>query len=224
MRQLLRIGHRGAAGHAPENTLLSLEKAISFKLDFVEVDVQRTRDGHLVILHDERVDRTTNGTGLVSDMTLLELRKLDAGAGQRIPMLGEVLQTASDRIGLILEVKVEGLAKQVYETVRRSAFASPVIYASFIHNELESVRAVNPQTQTMALFGRLVKKNPVAGAKSVQATHAGFNYRVLTGSLVDMCHQHGLVVFAYTVNERQDVQHIKSLGVDGIISDYPDRI
>src|SRR5215510_3004445 len=152
MRQVLRVGHRGAAGHAPENTLASIEKAISFHLDLIELDVQRTRDGHLIILHDERVDRTTNGTGLVSDITLLELRKLNAGAGQRVPTLGEVLQAANGRIGLILELKVEGLAKQVYETVRRSAFASPVIYASFIHNELGSVRVANPQTQTMALF------------------------------------------------------------------------
>jgi glycerophosphoryl diester phosphodiesterase len=95
MRKVLRIGHRGAAGYAPENTLASIEKAISFGLDFVEVDVQRTNDGHLVILHDERVDRTTNGTGLVSEMPLRSLRKLDAGAGQGIPTLGEVLQTAS---------------------------------------------------------------------------------------------------------------------------------
>jgi glycerophosphoryl diester phosphodiesterase len=224
MRQVLRIGHRGAAGYAPENTLASIEKAISFGLDFVEVDVQRTNDGHLVILHDERVDRTTNGTGLVSEMPLRSLRKLDAGAGQGIPTLGEVLQTASGRIGLILELKVQGLAAQTYKAVHRLAFTGPVIYASFIHGEMRSIREADPQALTIALFGRLMKKTPGTVAQSVQATHVGFNYKVVTKSLVETCHQRGLVVFVYTVNERQDIQKQKSLGVDGIISDFPDRL
>jgi glycerophosphoryl diester phosphodiesterase len=224
MRQVLRIGHRGAAGYVPENTLASIEKAISFGLDFVEVDVQRTNDSHLVILHDERVDRTTNGTGLLSEMPLLAVRKLDAGAGQGIPTLGEVLQTANGRIGLILELKVQGLAAQTYQAVRGSGFAGPIIYASFIHSEMRSIRESDPQALTMALFGRLVKTTPAAAAQSVQATHVGFNYRVVTKSLVEACHQRGLVVFVYTVNERQDIQKQKSLGVDGIISDFPDRL
>jgi glycerophosphoryl diester phosphodiesterase len=224
MRQVLRIGHRGAAGYAPENTLASIEKAISFSLDFVEVDVQRTNDGHLVILHDERVDRTTNGTGLLSEMPLLAVRKLDAGAGQAIPTLGDVLQITTGRIGLILEVKVQGLAAQIYQAVQRSTFVGSVIYASFIHSEMRSIREADPQALTMALFGRLVKKTPIGVAQSVQATHVGFNYRVVTKSLVEGCHQRGLVVFVYTVNKRQDIHKQKSLGVDGIISDFPDRL
>jgi glycerophosphoryl diester phosphodiesterase len=138
--------------------------------------------------------------------------------------LGEVLQTANGRIGLILELKVQGLAAQTYEAVQRSAFAGPVIYASFIHSEMRSIREADPQALTMALFGRLVKKTPVAAAQSVRATHVGFNYRVVTKSLVETCHQRSLVVFVYTVNERQNIQKQKSLGVDGIISDFPDRL
>jgi glycerophosphoryl diester phosphodiesterase len=224
MQRVLRIGHRGAAGYAPENTLASIEKAISLDLDLVEVDVQRTRDGHLVILHDERVDRTTNGTGLVSEIPLRSLRKLDAGVGQCIPTLLDVLQAANGRIGLILELKVQGLAAQSYEGVQRSAFDGPVIYASFVHSEMRSIREADPQALTMALFGRLGKNTAFAAAQSVQATHVGFNYRVVTKSLVETCHQRGLVVFVYTVNERQDIQKQKSLGVDGIISDFPDRL
>lgn len=220
---MLRIGHRGAAGLAPENTLASIEQAISLGLDLVEVDVRQTCDGHLVILHDERVDRTTNGTGLVSTMPLLALRELDAGAGQRIPTLGELLQTAHGRIGLILELKVPGLAAQAYESVQRSAFTGPVIYASFIQNELCSIREADPQAQTMVLFSRWVK-DPVAVAQHVRATHAGFCYRVVTKSVIETCHQRGLVAFVYTVNERQDIQKVKSLGAEGIISDFPDRL
>ena len=113
MGKVLRIGHRGAAGHTPENTLASVEKAISLGADLVEVDVQRTSDGHLIIIHDERVDRTTNGAGSVSGMSLGALRELDAGAGCRIPTVEELLQTVNGRVGLILELKIKGLAEQV---------------------------------------------------------------------------------------------------------------
>jgi glycerophosphoryl diester phosphodiesterase len=125
---------------------------------------------------------------------------------------------------LILELKVQGLAAQTYEAVQRSAFAGPLIYASFVHSEMSSIREADPQALTMALFDRLVKKTPIAVAQSVQASHVGFNYRVVTKSLVEACHQRGLVVFVYTVNKRQDIQKQKSLGVDGIISDFPDRL
>jgi len=223
MPQVLRIGHRGAAGYAPENTLASIEKAISLGLDLVELDVHQTRDGHLVILHDERVDRTTNGTGLASEMPLMALRKLNAGAGQRIPTLEEVLQTANGRIGLVLELKGGGLAEQTYESVQRSAFARPVIYASFLHNQMRSIKEADPRALTMALFGRLGRA-PVAVAKNVQATHVGFNYKVVTKSLIETCREQGLTVFVYTVNEQRAIQKLKSLGVDGIISDFPDRL
>ena len=105
--KVLRIGHRGAAGHAPENTLASIEKAIALGADLVELDVQRTRDGYLVIIHDKTVDRTTDGTGSVSRMTLATLRTLHAGDGQRVPTLEEALQVANGRVGLIPEIKAD---------------------------------------------------------------------------------------------------------------------
>ena len=151
MGKVLRIGHRGAAGHAPENTLASVEKAISLGADLVEVDVQRTSDGHLVIIHDKRVDRTTNGAGLVAGMSLCALWELDAGAGQRIPTVEELLRTAEGQVGLILELKVNGLAEQVRKSVRLSAFTGQVIYASFMHAEVRSIREADPRTMTMAL-------------------------------------------------------------------------
>src|SRR5213593_3287192 len=98
-KKVLRIGHRGAAGYAPENTLRSIEQAIALGCDLVEVDVRRTRDGDLVLLHDERVDRTTNGKGNVAEMTLKDLRTLDAGGGPRIPTLQEALHVADGRVG-----------------------------------------------------------------------------------------------------------------------------
>jgi glycerophosphoryl diester phosphodiesterase len=223
MQRVLRIGHRGAAGHVPENTLASVEKAISLGVDLVEVDVQRTRDGHLVIIHDKRVDRTTNGAGLVSGMSLRALRELDAGAGQRIPTVEELLQTATGRVGLILELKIQGLAEQVCKSVHISGFTEQVIYASFMHDEVRALREADPQAMTMALFGWL-PHDPVMAAQKAKATHIGFSYRTITKSLVETCHQRGLVAFAYTVNDQRDIQSVMSVGVDGIVSDFPDRL
>ncbi len=223
MGRVLKIGHRGAAGHAPENTLASVENAISVGVDLVEVDVQRTSDGHLVIIHDKRVDRTTNGAGLVSGMSLRALRELDAGAGQRIPTVEELLRAADGRVGLILELKIEGLAEQVCKTVHLSGFTGQVIYASFMHDEVRAIREAVPQAMTMALFGRL-PKDPVVAAQNAKATHIGFRYTTVTKSLVEACHQRGLVAFTYTVNDWQDIENVMSLGVDGIVSDFPDRL
>ncbi|MBX3346067.1 MAG: hypothetical protein KF806_12130, partial [Nitrospira sp.] len=112
MPSVLRIGHRGASGHAPENTLASIWKARSFHVDFIEVDVRETSDGHLVLLHDDTIDRTTNKSGTLADMTLEQVQRLDAGNWQRIPTLEEALDIAGQAIGVILELKVEGIGNE----------------------------------------------------------------------------------------------------------------
>lgn len=222
-RTILRIGHRGACGYAPENTLASLERAIALRCDLAEVDVQRTADGALVLLHDERVDRTTNGTGGVAEMTLEDIRKLDAGGGQTIPTLEEALKAAHGRIGLILELKAEGLAYDVSALVRASGFPGTLIYASFFHDELQHVRRADPDARTLVLFRR-VPHNPAADVARIQATHVGLRFDTATPALVTALHRARLNVFVYTVNKPADIARMRALGVDGIVSDFPDRI
>lgn len=222
-RKVLRIGHRGACGHAPENTLASIEKAVSLGCDLTEVDVQRTADGSLILLHDERVDRTTSGRGLLADMNLEEVRKLDAGGGQRIPTLEEALKVAHGRIGLILELKAEGLAYDVSGIVRASGFPGELIYASFLHDELQHVRRADPDAKTLALFKRL-PKNPAAEATKLQATHVGLRFDTATPPLMRAFHKARLTVFVYTVNKSADIARMRTLDVDGIVLDFPDRI
>jgi len=221
-RKVLRIGHRGACGHAPENTLASIEKAISVRCDFTEVDVQRTADESLILLHDERVDRTTNGKGVAAGMTLADIRKLDAGGGQVIPTLEEALATAHGRIGLILELKAEGLAYDVCGIVRASGFPGEIIYASFLHDELQHVRRADPDAKTLVLFKRF-PENPAAEAAMLQATHVGLRFNTATMPLVKAIHKARLALFVYTVNKPADIARMRLLGVDGIVSDYPDR-
>jgi len=218
----LRIGHRGACGHAPENTLASIEKAISIGCDFTEVDVQRTADESLILLHDERVDRTTNGKGAAAEMTLADIRKLDAGGGQVIPTLEEALATAGGRIGLILELKTEGLAYDVCGIVRASGFPGEIIYASFLHDELQHVRRADPDARTLVLFKRL-SKDPAAEATRLQATHVGLRFDTATLPLMKALHKARLRVFVYTVNRPADIARMRALGVDGIVSSHPDR-
>lgn len=223
MRRVLKIGHRGAAGYAPENTLTAIEEGISRQVDFVEVDVRRTADGVLVVLHDATVNRTTNGRGRIDRLPLSKVRTLDVGNGERIPTLAEVLDAVSGRCGLMLELKVEGIARPVVERVQTAGFRGPVIYASFLHDELRDVRVADPQATLMVLFNRLTPA-PVARARKYKATYVGLRHDTATRRLIDAFHHAGLLVCVYTADRPGDIRHALSVGVDGVISNVPDRI
>jgi glycerophosphoryl diester phosphodiesterase len=220
---MLRIGHRGAAGHAPENTLSSIEKGIALCADFVELDLQVTADGHVVVMHDKRVDRTTNGSGYVSKMTLAEIRRLDAGKGQPIPTLEDVLATARDRVGLMLEMISEGIAEQVVATVRRNRFEGPVIYASFLHAEVLRVRKLQESASTLALLEG-VPIRPTDFARDAKVSHVGLSRDSVTPGFLRALKESRCKIFVYTVNDPRDIGWLESLGVDGLISDFPERI
>jgi glycerophosphoryl diester phosphodiesterase len=219
----LRIGHRGAAGYAPENTLDSISHALSLGVDVVEVDVQRTVDGHLVIMHDKRVDRTTNGSGRVDALTLEELRSLNAGNGQAVPTLHEVLAVASGRAGVMLELISEGIADQLSTEVRAFRFKGTVLYASFLHKELLAIRSAEPHAQTMALLEG-VPVSETGFALDARVNHVGLSLDSITQSFVEALHSASFGVFVYTVNDRRDIVWVKSLAVEGIISDFPDLL
>ena len=223
MRSVLRIGHRGAAGYAAENTLAAIQKGIALGVDFIEIDVRCTADGVLVILHDETVNRTTNGKGRVDRLSLREIKNLNAGNDESIPTLEEVLNVVKGKAGLMVELKITGVARQAVEAVREAEFREPVIYASFLHDELAYVRTSDPGASLMVLFGRLPQA-PVARAIAYGSSHVGLRHNTATPALVGACHQAGLRVFVYTADALSDIQHARSLGVDGIISNFPDRI
>lgn len=223
MHRVLRIGHRGAAGHAPENTLAAIQKGIALGVDFVEIDVRRTADGVLVALHDETVNRTTNGKGRVDRLSLQEIKKFNAGNGENIPTLEEVLKVVAGRAGLMLELKVKGMAQQAVETMRGAGFRNPVIYASFLQDELTHVRASDTEGSLMVLFGRLPQA-PVARAMEYRPSHVGLRHDTATRRLVDEFHRADLLVFVYTADSPGDIQHALSVGVDGVISNFPERI
>lgn len=211
----LRIGHRGAAGHAPENTLRSVEKALSLGVDIVEIDVHKSRDGHIIVMHDERVDRTTNGTGYIRDLTLEQIRTLEP----RVPTLGEVLHIVNCRAEVMIEMKIRDIADEVVAI----ADSYPVYYASFLHSELLSIRDLEPNAKTIALIdGSPV--SPTAFAAAAHATHAGIGFDSLEPAFVRALQDVGIPVFTWTVNDPRDIEYAVSLGVDGLISNFPDRL
>jgi glycerophosphoryl diester phosphodiesterase len=220
----LHIGHRGAAGHAPENTLLSIEVAIRMGVDAVELDVQQTRDAQLVIIHDWRVDRTLDGEGYVAELTLQELRRMRTKqGGQPVPTLAEALACVNGRTGVMLELKVPAIAAHVAAAVNDSNSAQRTMYASFIHSEILTLRRADPQATTIALIDA-IPVNPIAFATDAHATHAAVAMNSLTKYFVDALHEAGFSIFTYTADDPFEVGHAMRCGVDGIISNYPDRL
>jgi glycerophosphoryl diester phosphodiesterase len=223
MHQVLKIGHRGAAGHAPENTLAAVRKGIALGVDFVEIDIRRTADCRLVVLHDATVNRTTDGKGRIENLCFRDLEQLDAGNGEHIPTLEEVLKVATGQTGLMVELKVRGTAQQAVETVREARFKGPVIYASFFHDELTHIRKADPDASLMVLFGSLSRAS-VSRAIKYGSSYVGLPHNKATGPRVNSFHRAGLRIFVYTANDPDDIQRVVSLGVDGVISNFPNRI
>lgn len=220
---MIRIGHRGAAGHVLENTLGSIEKAIELGVDYVEIDLRLTRDGHVVVLHDAMVDRTTRGYGRIKDLTLAQVKRLKTKDGQHVPTLEDVLKLVDGRVGLMLELKVRGLVKPVTKIVERSGFSSPVIYASFNHTELSRIRRILPHVNILALF----KKGPIRPkilVETLHPTHVGIHWEHITKRSLEAAQEAGLHVFVYTVNDVDDIRRMNAMGVDGTVSDCPGQL
>jgi glycerophosphoryl diester phosphodiesterase len=232
---MLKIGHRGAAASAPENTLVSFRRAVELGADAVEFDLHRTRDGRFVVIHDETLDRTTNGHGPVDARTFDELRRLDAGswrgrefAGERIPTFEEVVAALPPRILLFAELKAgssraPGIEADLVRSIRALGAGDRVRVSSFDHRALATVRRLDPALQTGALFVFL-PVDPVAIARScgAQALHPSFHY--VTPEVVAEAHAEGVAVNTWTVNEPADIARLRAMGVDGIFSDHPERL
>jgi glycerophosphoryl diester phosphodiesterase len=227
-----RIGHRGACGHAPENTLASIEKALAFGVDGFEFDIQLSKDGEPMVIHDDTLERTTNGTGLVADYTMAELQQFDAGQGkaenQTIPSLKDVIALVDKRCRLFIELKAEHSTVPVVEQITHSVLEQGWDYdqfyiCSFDHLQLLSVRTMNTRIRTCALFAGI----PVTlAAMAIDAGAWSINPCIhhISQRLVDDAHRRGLKVLTWTVNRPEHIEKAHRLGVDGIFSDFPDLL
>lgn len=228
MRKLYCIGHRGARGHAPENTLLSFDTAIRMGVDAVELDVQLHPSGELLVLHDLRVDRTTNGQGLLSDLPLDAARKLDAGGGQQIPTLAEVLDLVESRVTVNVELKTwGGTALAVAQTLRNYIAegwpAERFIVSSFHLPELYEFKQAAPEIPVGALYCG-VPLDWAGIALELGAASLNISGEFVDRQLIADAHARGLKLNVYTVNHPGDIALMRDWGVDGVFSDFPDRV
>lgn len=228
MYMLLTFGHQGAGGYEPGNTLRSFRKALEFKLDFIELDIARCKTGEIVAIHDATVDRTTNGKGFVADKTFQELRALDAGKGEKIPTLQEALDVVDRKTNVNIEIKGEGVAQTVVDIIEQYIKDKKWSYdnfliSSFNHHELEIIHSVCPHIK----LGAVVAGIPITYAEcavKVNAYAIHLSKEFITKVFVDDAHQRGLKVFAYTINDRNYLDKVRALGVDGIFTDFPDKV
>lgn len=226
-REFLCIGHRGARGHAPENTLLSIDTGIRLGAGMIEFDVQRCVD-ELVVIHDLRLERTTNGQGRVGHARYDELRRLDAGSGQHIPSLREVLDLVGARVALNIELKsADGTAAQVAQVLRGVIgdgwSTEQFLVSSFHLPELYEFKQSLPEVPVAALvYG--VPLDWAACATELGAQALNLSAEFADARLVADAHGRGLKVYAYTVNHPEDIAALRAAGLDGVFSDYPDRV
>ena len=225
---MLIIGHRGAAGYEPENTLRSFQKAIDLGVDMIEFDVYVCRSGEVVVIHDDRLERTTNGSGYVIEKTFQELRQLDAGGGEKIPTLEEVLDLVAGKTKVNIELKGPNTARAVWTVAERylqerKFEERDFLISSFNHWELKEFQKLNPRIKLGALLEgiplTLAQFGEDLGAYSV---NLGLDF--VNQEIVNDAHRRGLKVFVWTVDHSEDMKKVISWGVDGIFSNYPDRV
>ena len=225
MRPLV-ISHAACGGHAPANTLAGVRKAIELGSDAIEIDVQASADGVPVLMHDLTVERTTNGTGAVAELTLAQLRELDAG-GEPPPTLAEVLALTRGRVLLVAEIKQPGVEPLVAEVVRQADALGDVMVWSFFPQALAAMRAEEPRLPGgLLVAGEMLSKWPQmrdlalrTGLQAVSVFCFGITEEIRRDT-----QRSGLALYAWTADPEAEIARLIALGVDGVCSNYPDRV
>jgi glycerophosphoryl diester phosphodiesterase len=234
MRKPLVIAHRGASGHAPENTIAAFQRAVELGATFIETDLQVTRDGRFVAMHDSSVERTTNGSGEVRDFTLDELLQVDAGLwfdrefmGERVPTLEAILEFSKrNDVVFYLELKyaaVWGMDHALVAALQKSQNTARTIVISFDPATLAPLRRLDPSIM-MGLLVEEATPDCIQRTVDLGARQLCPGFKSVTAGLVDAAHRSDLQVVPWTVNSPQDMRATIAAGVDGIMTDFPDRL
>lgn len=232
-RDITTVAHRGVHAHAPENTRISYVQAVEARSPIIELDTALTKDGQIVLMHDKTVDRTTNGKGPIAELTLDEVRKLDAGAwkdakykGEPVPTLAEIDDVSRGKSIMMLDLKATGQGKQIAAWLAESKRPiDQVILAPWTVEEGADLRKYVADVPMILLHSKLPTKShsddELAALKAVGFSGFSIDWRVLTPAFVDAAHKNGMKVYVWTLNEAPDIAGAALLGVDGIVTDDP---
>ena len=235
MGAFVKVAHRGASGNFPENTRLAFEKAIEAEADMIEMDCQLTRDGHIVVFHDDRLKRTAGVSGTVRSKSLEQLKKLDIGQwkkksfkGEQVLTLEEVLMIIAGKVDLCLDIKQfddsqPGIELKLLFTLSHYDYLDQTIFSSFNYQCLDRVRGFAPEARIGVIYGAGVKEDPLRAAERLNASSFHVQKEVAVRPLLDKAWEAGLDVHVWTVNNVHDMEKFASLGVQGIVSDYPEK-
>jgi glycerophosphoryl diester phosphodiesterase len=222
------IGHRGAMGHETENTLASVQKALDLGVDMIEIDVFKISSGELVVFHDQTVDRLTNGPGNIEEYNISDLSRLILDGGHKIPMLQDVLKLIDNKVVLNIELKGANTADKVNHTIdfyTKSRGWSPdnFIISSFNWDELRTMRKLNKNV-AIAVLTEDDPLDAIEVGKELNAVAINPYFKNLDADVAKKIKEAGFKIYTWTVNEPEDIIAMKNLGVDGIITNFPERI
>ena len=228
-KKIMVIGHRGAAGHEVENTIPSIDKAISLGVDAVEVDVFLCKSGELVVFHDKNLSRLTNSNAFIESLTLDSINKIDVINNHKIPTLEEVIKFINKRVHLNIELKGLNTAKPTYELLQslflnKQDLIDKISISSFNWEELDIIYNLDNDISTAVLTETKAIQMAINQAKKINAKAININYKLLNRKVVKMIKSEYLIINAWTVNEIHQIKRMINLGVDGIITDFPDRV
>ena len=225
MRRPLVISHAACGGHAPENTLAGIRKALGFGVDAIEIDVQASADGVPVLMHDLTVDRSTNGSGEVAKLSLAELRALDAG-GEPVPTLAEVLALTAGKALLVIEIKQPGIEERIADVVGEKKALTDAMVWSFFPKALDGMRSAEPRlpagllvsSESLPHWPRMRELALRTGLQAVSVFFAGINQEIARD-----CQRSGLALYAWTVDGKREMSRLIELGIDGVCTNFPDK-
>ena len=221
---MLRIGHRGAAGYAPENTLSSIRRAIDLECHFIEVDIQATLDGKLVLFHDKLLDRVTDSSGYLWAKTYKELQDISVQGSEKIPLLEEVCDLLKNtHAGICAEIISFGIEKEALRILTNALPNNRLCLASFSHASILAAKQANTDIRTVALIeGIPIRLEAII--EDSECDFIGLGFESITREAIAAAHKCGVSALAWTVDDPREIERAYLLGVDGIFSNYPDRI
>jgi glycerophosphoryl diester phosphodiesterase len=213
------IGHRGAMGYEPENTLRSFQKALDLNVDMIEFDVHLCASGEIVVIHDEKINRTTDGKGLVAEKSLAELKELDAGKGKHIPTLEEVLDLIDGRVKVNIELKGDNTAKAVSKVIKEYE-STDLVVSSFNHEELKKFHELSPEIKIAVLVDD-VKEEHIDLARELKAISINPDIERIDNKVIERVHRKGFKIIVWSFN---DIKDTNGLNFDGAFLNYPDKL